>query len=205
MAQHGKEPSIPNQEKGGETNIEAEEKCETIDAAKALFNASKHRLLDVNRWHQISGALTANFQLTDAAGNHVDRLVQVNDHFKIDIPGPGSVAGKGYDWVQVEEVQVNADASADTESVLIRVRPTDNPTTRDKDVAHFFSSDATSNFILVRESNAVRAAVRGRNEVPNTKTEKMVDKARNAVVGTGAIAGFSSPQWSRLAHAVIGK
>jgi hypothetical protein len=205
MEQHGKEPEVPSQEVGGQTNIETEQSCGSIEEAIQLFDVSRQRLLNVNEWHRICGALSANFHLTDSTGNEVNRLVQVNDHFKIDIPGPGSKAGKGYDWVKVEEVTELGDAKADTQSVLIRVRPTDNPTSKDNSVAHFFSNDATSNFMVVREGANVKAVVRGRNEVPNTKAEKVVDKARNAVVGTGAIAGFSSPQWSRLVHAVLGK
>jgi hypothetical protein len=205
MEKHGKEPAVPQQQKGGETNIEAVETCNSIQDAVAFFEAAKQRLLDVNNWHRICGPLSANFQLTDANGTEVNRLVQVHDHFKIDIPGPGSKAGKGYDWVQVEEIKETGDAKSDNQSILIQVRPTDNPTSKDDSVAHFFSDDATSNFIVVRDGNKVQAAVRGRNEVPNTKADALVDKARNAVVGTGAIAGFSSPQWSRLAHAVLGK
>jgi len=105
----------------------------------------------------------------------------------------------------VEAVEEKGADEGNSQSVLVRVRPTDNPTTDNDEVAHFFSNDATSNFLVVREGKLVRAAVRGRNEVPNTTTRSVIDKTRNALVGSGAIAGFSSPQWSRLVNAILGK
>jgi hypothetical protein len=49
----------------------------------------------------------------------------------------------------------------------------------------------------------VTAEVHGRNEVPNTETDKTVDKVRNAVVGLGAITAFSAPQWKSLVKGLL--
>ncbi len=196
---------LPPQEEGAGTNIEATEELKRIEEARELFTAAKKRLLNVNQWDKVCGKMSAVFKLTDEKGNEIEGPPKVGNHFKIDIPGPGTASGDGYDWVRVEAVEENQDDKDDTESILIRVRPADNPTNNDNNVAHFFSGKATSNFVVSREKNTVTAAVYGRNEVPNTSTDKPLDKTRNAVVGTTAIAGFSNPQWKSLANGILGK
>jgi hypothetical protein len=71
-------------------------------------------------------------------------------------------------------------------------------------VAHFFSDEATSNFIVQRRGLEVIAAVLGRNEKPNTGAEKIIDKARNTAVATGAVTAFSKLQWKSLVNGLLG-
>jgi hypothetical protein len=196
---------LPEQEEGSDKNIEAVVEAPNIDEAKRLFQDAKKRLLNVNEWHKICGKMSSVFELTDEKGDHLDGDPTVGNYFRIDIPGVGSAAGKGYDWVRVEEVKKETQEDADSEYVLITVRPADNPTSKDDNIAHFFSDKATSNFVVKREKNVVTAAVYGRNEVANTGTDNTIDKLRNAVVGVSAIAGLSNPQWKMLANAVVGK
>jgi hypothetical protein len=205
MEENKADVQLPENKEGSEKNIETTVEATDTENAKRLFQAAKKRLLDVNRWHNICGRSSAEFELTNNKGEHVDSNVNVGDYFKIDIPGVGSLSGKGYDWVKVEEVKEETAEENDTEYVLVRVRPSDNPTTSDDNVAHFFSDKATSNFVVKREKNVVTAAVYGRNEVPNTSTDNTIDKVRNAVVGTTALAGMSNPQWKTLANALVGK
>jgi hypothetical protein len=47
--------------------------------------------------------------------------------------------------------------------------------------------------------------VYGRNEKPNTDTETLSDKARNAAVAGGAITGFSKLQWKSLVNGLVKK
>lgn len=170
------------------------------DEARAFFNIVKQRLLDVNSWHKIAGMLTASFQLTDKDGSEVSRIVSKGDYFKINIPGPGSVAGEGYDWVQVEEVNVTSDG--EMESAGIRVRPSSNPKTNSEEIAHFYSEDSTSNFIVTREGNKITAGIYDRNIKPN-KDANLVDKTRDMVIGLGAIAAFSKFQWDKLTQGLL--
>jgi hypothetical protein len=192
---------VPEQHEGGATNTESVETFDTIEAARAFYQVVSNRLLNVNAWHDYAGKGTAAFQLTDEHGTEVVRTAQKGDHFKIDIPGPGSVTGEGYDWVQIEEIV--EEHNEDTDTIAIRVRPTSNPRNDKQDVAHFFTDDATSNFIVKREGTQVLAAVRGRNEKPNTKAEAIIDKARNTAVATGAITGFSNYQWKSLVTGLL--
>ena len=169
----------------------------TEEDAKEFFEKVKQRLLHINNWQQYAGSATADFQLTDEKGNAVNRFPQKGDHFKIDIPGPGSKTGEGHDWVHIEAIEEN-------ENFLgIRVRPSSNPKNEKEDVAHFFSEETTSSFIVKRESKKITAGVYGRNEKPNTNTETLTDKLRNTPVAAGAISGFSKLQWKSLVNSLV--
>ena len=194
-----KQDGIPQNSSGVQTNTESETELGSIDEAKELFAKVRQRLLHVNEWHKIAGKLSADFQLTDANGEDVHRAAQKGDHFRIDIPGPGPATGDGYDWVQVENIEDNED------KLVILVRPATNPKNERTDVAHFFSEEATSSFMVRREGNKIIAGVYGRNEKPNTAAATAVDKARNTAIATGAITGFSKLQWKSLVNGLIKK
>jgi hypothetical protein len=188
---------IPENKEGTQTNTERSIEFATEEESKQFFQIAKKRLLDVNHWHKIAGNATADFQLTDEEGKPVNRTAKEGDHFKIDIPGPGSITGEGNDWVKIESIQ------EDENYIGIRVRPASNPTNERKDIAHFFNDNSTSSFIIKKEGKKITAGVYGRNEKPNTKTETVADKIRNATVATGAISGFSKLQWKSLVNGLI--
>ncbi|HEV7620967.1 MAG TPA: hypothetical protein VGO09_04505 [Flavisolibacter sp.] len=197
---------LPEKEEGVQKDIEEKEEVATIEEAKQLFNEAKGRLLDVNKWDKICGEGSAKFTLTDESGHEVQSIPEVGYYFKIDIPGPGTKEGDGFDWVRVEAIEEDRDIKEDYQYIIMRVRPSAKPDSDKKDVAHFFSGKSTSNFLVYRESKIVTAAVLGRNEVPNTKENtSLLDKIRNALVGIGAAAGFSNPQWKKLVKGLLGK
>ena len=70
-------------------------------------------------------------------------------------------------------------------------------------MAHFLSDDATSTFIISRKNNTITASVHGRNEKPNTEAAGLLDKIRNAIVGTTAVAGISKIQWKLLVKGLL--
>ncbi|HTM97890.1 MAG TPA: hypothetical protein VL088_04070, partial [Pedobacter sp.] len=49
----------------------------------------------------------------------------------------------------------------------------------------------------------IQAEVHGRNELPNLKAGSIVDKARNAIIGLGAILGISVLQWKLLTKGIV--
>ena len=192
---------VPPQQTGSEMN--AVEKIELASEAEAVhfFKTVKQRLLDVNRWTEIAGGVMSDFFLTDSEGNLVQRKATGGDHIKIDIPGPGTQTGGGYDWVTIEEIK--AQALNDGEVLSMTVRPAANPLTGSEDTAHFLTEEATSTFQVKRLGHAIYAEEHGRNEVPNTKTQSTVDNIRNTLVGWGAKAGFSYPQWKALVKGIL--
>lgn len=199
-----KDELLPPQESGAETNTEHSTDAGDEAAATALFEQARQRLLNVNEWENLCGTGSAAFQLTDSVGKDVERSAQETDHFKIDIPGPGTITGDGYDWVRIERIEEKNDRAGNQQLVVMQVRPATNPNNSKNDVAHFFNEEATSNFMVRRKGNIVTAAVYGRNESPNTAAEKGIDKARNAMVALSAMAGISKIQWKNLVKGILG-
>lgn len=192
---------VPPQTEGSKKDIE--EKVAAVDEndARKLFAMARERLMSVNAWHTFSGP--AHFQLTDRRGVAVERTAERGDYFKINIHVPGPVKGDGYDWVYIEEIEERSDPDGHDEYIAMRVRPTSNPTKDAGDVAHFFSAESTSSFIVSRSYQDVSAAVYGRNEKPNTETDNIVDKVRNTVVATTAILGLSNVEWGSLVKGLL--
>lgn len=192
---------LPKQYTGTQIEAEANVVLSNTEEAMDQYELAKERLLTCNNWHRVAGLISASFQIVDTAGKEVNRKVQKGDFLKIDIPGPGSKAGGGYDWVKVEEVKEMSDN--DTQSIAFRVRPTSNPTVDKNDIAHFYDSSATSNFIVTREGAKLTATIIDRNTKPNDDAHSTIDKLRDSVVGTGALASFSKIQWQNLAEGIV--
>ncbi len=193
--------ALPNQTVGGESDTISEKKFDSAIEAKAFFSLMKQRLLNVNRWKDYAGTLSATFQLCDSNGDEVHRNVEPGDYFKIHLPGPGSDTGEGFDWVKVETVE--EENYINGERLFIKVRPTSNPKNSNDDIAHFFDDTATSTFIVNRNRDMVTAEVHGRNELPNTDADALVDKIRNTIIATAAISGFSKIQWNLLTEGLL--
>lgn len=195
------EETIPEQQEGTEINVEESIDLSSEEEAKDFFSSVKERLLKINQWKDWAGALSAGFQLTDEEGKEIDSIPKAGNYFKINIPAPGIVTGEGYDWVLVEEVK--QEKENDCEYVAIKVRPASSPVNEKEDVAHFFTDEATSNFIVRRDGNKITAGVYGRNEKPNVKADTLIDTIRNAVVGTGAVTAFAKLQWKALVSGLL--
>ncbi|HUC81241.1 MAG TPA: hypothetical protein VMR70_10015 [Flavisolibacter sp.] len=195
------EKIIPEHESGVDVNVEDRVTLSSEREARDFFGVVKSRLLQVNRWKEWAGALSASFQLTNERGEEIEGHPQQGYYFRINIPAPGIVSGEGYDWVRIEEVK--EETEADCEYVAIRVRPAPSPANENKDVAHFYTDEATSNFIVRRDGASVTAGVYGRNEKPNVKADTIIDKIRNVFVGTGGVSGFSKLQWKALVSGLL--
>jgi hypothetical protein len=120
---------------------------------------------------------------------------------RIDIPGPGSTSGNGYDWVVVEELKEFEEG--EIQSIAFRVRPTLNPKGVTENIAHFYDKEATSTFIVTRKGNTVYSTIADRNIKPNNNTNSIVDTLRNMPVAIGAIGILSKLQWKSLAEGLL--
>jgi hypothetical protein len=198
--ENGKE-IIPENTQGAQTDTSYAQDFNTFEEAVSAYQTSRQKLLNISEWHTYAGTGTAEFHLTDKNGQEVQRLAEESDHFQIDIPGPGSKTGDGYDWVQIESITTGEDT--DTEFTAIKVRPATSPQNANPDIAHFFDNQASSTFLVKREGKTVIAEVHGRNEQPNTNADSLVDKARNVLVAAGAMLGLSNVQWKSLVKGLI--
>ena len=194
---------IPEQHEGGRSDVEQHTEASTPRQAHSVFVEAASRLIDVNNWKDISSPLSATFQLTDDRGTPLGRVARPGDHIRIDIPGPGTATGHGYDWVRIESIEDAPDPAGDRESLIIRVRPVPSPVNPERDVAHFFDDAATSTFMVERNKLHVTASVHGRNEMPNKNVERTADKVRNTMVAGAATSGLSALQWNLLVQGVL--
>lgn len=197
------ENHIPEQHEGSKMDIHAQTDFTDVAEARRFYATAKKRLLEAFRWYEICEVPVSTFILTDSEGNEVKRYIQEGDYLKIDIPGPGTSTGDGYDWVQVESVF--EENTGDMELTAITVRPSSNPVDINARTAHFFKESATSTFQVKRIGLQVHAEVHGRNEQPNTDTDQLTDNIRNTLVGWSAKLGMSYPQWKSLVTGLVDK
>ena len=192
---------LPPQYTGKEIIAEANITCDNINEARQVYDQSKKRLLHVDKWKELLGILSANFCVMDSNGNATGKSVEQGNLLRIDIPGPGSSTGEGYDWVAVEELkEVETD---EIQSIAFRVRPTINPKGTSNNIAHFYDQEATSTFMVTRNEHTVYTTIADRNIKPNTDTDSIVDTIRNMPVAIGAIGLLSKVQWQSLAEGLL--
>jgi hypothetical protein len=196
-------PLVPANVSGKSVDLEESVVEKSIEAAENTYNRACARLLNPPIWHQLAGTLSAAFELQSADAEKADRLAEVNDYLKINIPGPGNSAGDGYDWVKVEAIEENTLPGAEA-SFAMRLRSSENPGHTEKGTAHFFKEDATSTFVVKRMGSKVIATYHGRNEMPNTEGE-LTDKIRNTLVASGAALGLSELHWKALLKGLLEK
>jgi len=201
------EQLLPPQTRGRSTMTSAQVTVGKEADARFVFERATGRLLNVNEWTDYCGALSAGFQLTDDEGKPLMGRAAVGDYIRIDIPGPSTDQGRGYDWVRIEKIEQPPAPDPNTGSIsLMQVRPCANPQLKDTQViAHFLEDSATSTFIIEREGRKITATVYGRNEVPNTEHPGTANKMRNSVVGTLGAIGLSKIQWKALVEGLLEK
>ncbi|MDC8103153.1 hypothetical protein MTQ00_01250 [Chryseobacterium sp. B21-037] len=155
----------------------------------------------MNQWREYSGALTADFKLYGSKGKPLDRPPEIDDYIRIDIPGPGEKEAKGYDWVQI--VNISSHHTGSLERISITCRPSKIPGNSENNrIAHFYSSKATSTFMISNNGKEIMAAIYGRNESPNFNAS-FIDKIRNIMVGIGGMMGISKIQWKALSDGLL--
>ena len=196
-------PGIPTQEKGGFHNTESRKEFDDPETTLQNFAVLKTRFYSINEWKDFCGEGFADFRLFDALGNPIEREPKAGDYVRIDIPGPGGSEAKGFDWVQIVEVNDHYTKDDEFENLLITCSPSKDPTNpKSSHIAHFYSSKATSTFMISRGNNYIHAAVYGRNESINTNA-CFTDKIRNMFIAIGGIMGFSKIQWKRLSDGLL--
>jgi hypothetical protein len=192
---------VPSQTIGSEINASSEETLSNLQEATSHYAVVKQRLLDVNKWFEYAMVPLSSFKLFDNTGRVVDRPAIEGDHIRIDIPGPGTKTGQGYDWVVVEHILEENDN--DTSVISMTVRPCAHPLSDNQHTAHFLTDVASSTFQIKRSGLVVIAEQHGRNEMPNRDTDSTFDNLRNTVVGWSAKLGFAYPQWKSLVKGLV--
>lgn len=191
---------IPEQGDGKNVDLFFSVDCENDVAAVSLFETAANRLKTVDKWEELA---KTNTRFTLIPVKHASSTAEEKDKIQIDLPAPGSVEGKGYDYVEIFKLIEQTDIAENSSEILMQVRPCSDPTTRNNKIAHFFDSGATSSFLISRQGNVVTARYAGRNEKVNSEGLSLIAKARNLLVGGSALAGFSEQQWQALIEGLL--
>jgi hypothetical protein len=195
------EEMLPAQRKGKAIDVKKSLAFKNLKDAIAFYEKAQDNLQRVNDWGTLAGDLSADFQLTDANGNAVDRPLEKGDYFKIDVPGPGTKTGQGFDWVKIEAITIQSTPSRNVYS--FRVRPSENPFNRRAGIAHFYGKDSTSTFSVRRNKNIVSVAIQDRNTQPNADVKIAIERIRDRVVGRLGVLAFSKFQWTKLVDGIM--
>jgi len=191
-------PGVPQHFKGSFHDTESTVEIEKREEIEAKYNVLKQRLFSVNNWRRYCPESTTDFKLHDASGIIVERLPQIGDYIRIDIPGPGGSEGRSFDWVQI--IMIDADFS---DRVMIQCRPSTDPAKKNSHkIAHFYSHASTSTFIVSKQGNILKAGIYGRNEYPNLKSG-FFNSLRNVFIAMGGMLGFSKIQWKCLVKGLV--
>ena len=194
---------VPEQKTGVQTGASSILHFKSINDAKKKYNEASERLLQVNNWSDFAGDISSEFCLTSATGERLHHsIAQIGNLIRIKLPAPRNEEGKGYDWVCIEEIISEGSASTQEQSIAMTVRPIAAPNTNNTVVAHFYTAEATSTFLVLRKDNSVAAIELGRNEKPNMQGS-FCNSVRNFFITIGAWMGFAKKQWQSLMEGIL--
>ena len=195
-------PNIPAQLKGGSHNIVSMQCANSIDVALNYFEELQLRLKAVNQWHSFSAKIKAKFFLIDSETSQITTDLKVGNLIKIDIPGPGSPSGNGYDWTEIIDIQMGIE-NTESPFFAFTIRPCPAPDSNEETVAHFYNKESTNTFIVRRIGTCLYAEVHGRNQIENTSDAPLLDIVRNKAVAIGSKFGIGSLNWIGFASALL--
>lgn len=195
---------LPEQQRSIGKELSHTVRSATLDDAEEDFLDAKDRLLHVSDWHTLTEPSLARFTLCDVHGHAVHRSARIGDFIRISIPGPGHAGeNDGDDWVRIEALAYDDFPDEDRERVALQVRPAASPLAPAVIPQHFFSAEATSTFSVERKGAELISGYWGRNEVPNTAGDGILDTVRNVAVAVGGLLGLSDVQWKVLVRGLL--
>ncbi|MCL7986878.1 hypothetical protein M8998_02870 [Sphingobacterium sp. lm-10] len=195
---------IPKQIKGHHLDCRDSADFAGLDQANEFYEIAKNRLLSIEQWDDISQFPAATFSLYQDHTNLAEKnTLTEGAYVKIKVPLPSRSNEEGYDWVQIEGIHVNEDKAF--KRIAITLRPSEDPTQKSSETAHFFTANATSTICVEQKDNVVSAVYAGRNQSPNTDTSSLSAEIRNRIVTIGAKLGASYPQWKALVNGLVRK
>ena len=179
-----------------ESSITSAEKTLLSQAeAVEVFSLLKTKLQSIEQWNE--HGLLSSYELFDENGENLetDKLF-VKGFIRIWLKGSGK-----YDWVKIIDVFENEN------EYVITIKPIYDPTKKNPDkssTSHFFTSESTNNFCILRNFKTVTFYVIGLDEKLNTgETENALETARNAAVKTASYLGIQKGEWKRFAENFI--
>lgn len=194
---------VPIQKKGSYHDTESKKKYVAPERVDQVFSTLRERLMLINNWKSYCGEGFADFKLFDSKGEMINRYPLIGDYIRIDIPGPGTVEAKGFDWVEIVDLFEEQTHGICLDFVMMTCRPSKSPQDKTSEhIVHFYSDQATSTFGIFKGRDFIQAGIYGRNETPNMDAQ-FLDKARNLLIAAGGMIGVSKIEWKTLVNGLL--
>ena len=194
---------IPSQVKGACHDTESQKEFVVPELAFQKYAELKKRFLNINHWKDYCGESSTDFKLYNSLGEPVSRNPEIGDFVRINIPGPGDLRTNGFDWVQITEITDHHVEQDEIESMLMLCKPSKIPGNNNENIAHFYSSEATSSFRIARGIDFIRIGIYWRNEVANFSNVGFLGRIRNFIITLGGFVKVSKIQWKCLAEGLL--
>lgn len=195
-------PNIPNQTKGGHHDVVNMHCANTLEQAMTDYAELHRRLMAVNHWHEFSDKIKAEFSLIDATTLETTEEFTLGNYIKIDIPGPGSPSGHGFDWTKIIAIEKHQE-NDEQPFMAFTIQPCPAPDSDTDTIAHFYNDATTNTFIIRRIGNCLFAEVHGRNETDNVENLPFLDLVRNKAVAIGGKFGLGNLNWFGFTLALL--
>lgn len=192
---------LPVNKIGSENNAATSLTFETETEASNRFRILTQNLLKINDWSVNAGKNPTEFFIYNKNFQEKQLLAEEGNLVKIKIPAPENKLGEGFDWVIVRKIEVIN--QTDLEALLLQMKPHQCPENADKGIAHFYTDDATSTFVLAKKNKTIQFSIHGRNEIPNTEKVGFINSLRNFFVASGGIFGGSKLQWQNFSEEFV--
>lgn len=191
---------LPVNRQGSENNAAAFLFCQSETEAFDKFRKLSEKLLQINSWNQYAKKNPTGFYLYNKE-DEKSAYAQLNDLVKIKMPAPENKLGKGFDWVSVTKIEPVEQTQIKV--FQLQMIPHSCPENGNGNIAHFYTADASNNFILAKKDKTVQFSIHDRNEKPNLKKVGLINSCRNFFVANGGIFGGSKVQWQDFAEEFI--
>ena len=193
---------LPVNTSGSANNAAAFQTFHSEAEAFDKFRSLSRKLLQINDWKVNAGKNPTDFYLHNKEQEKL-AFAEMNDLVKIKMPAPKNQTGKGFDWVVINKLDSIEDTGMKV--LLLQMKPHSCAENMNDQIAHFYTEDATNNFILAKKGKTVQLSIHGRNEIPNVKNIGFLNSCRNFFVANGGIFGGSKVQWQDFAEEFIKK
>lgn len=190
---------IPIQKKGN--SRDSISFCENQDI-HLLYDKVKNRLLDINNWYKYTSITNLNFQIFSEDKNPIERFLLKDDLIRIEFLKDNSLPIFDIvmnDWVIVEKI--NEFENESYKCFILQLAPYQSNSC--KEMKHFYNSEASNTFILLKENDKVTLSIHGRNEYPNFRSKSKLSIFRNIMMANLGIIGVDRFLWDKFAENLL--
>ncbi len=197
-----KYPKIPQNLKGNSHDVVSMKCVDTLESADSYFKTVVERLISVKDWCSYSDKVKTKFVIINSDTAQETNEFDTGNMIRIEIPGPGTASGKGYDWTKIIDITTNKD-DAELPFFAMTLKPCSPPNANNEVIAHFYKEKSSNTFVIRRIGDCIYAEVHGRNETINISDVPLLDSIRNIGINMGTKIGLGGLNWLALTEGLL--